>query len=157
MTFQRMLVRAAVSIMDRNLIQHLGKFSFAVLRDGSISSAGPVKGTQDDFALFGRSQSHLKRLAGFLGEVVKTKTGRAPPIVLAALNDDLGSFLVVGCSGVGRGGDVRKNTFGLAFQYAAEKTGARVKHEGFDTSVLEIQRDDLGSFLVELQGFRMGR
>ena len=40
-----------------------------------------------------------------------------------------------------------RNTFGAAFREAADKTNSRIRHDAFETSVMEIQRDDLQRFL----------
>jgi hypothetical protein len=37
--------------------------------------------------------------------------------------------------------------FGLAFQTAAEESGAGAKHDRFDTSIVEVKKDDLTSFI----------
>jgi len=47
-------------------------------------------------------------------------------------------------------GDVRKNEFGLAFLDAKERCNARTRHGSFDTSVLEINQEDLKVFLETL-------
>ena len=40
--------------------------------------------------------------------------------------------------------------FGLAFLDAKERCNARTRHSSFDTSVIEINKDDLNSFLENL-------
>lgn len=40
--------------------------------------------------------------------------------------------------------------FGLAFQEAAEESGAGAKHDMFDTSVVEVRQGDLSSFIESL-------
>ena len=40
--------------------------------------------------------------------------------------------------------------FGLAFQEAAEESGAGAKHDMFDTSVVEVRQADLTSFIEAL-------
>jgi hypothetical protein len=37
--------------------------------------------------------------------------------------------------------------FGLAFQTAAEESGAAARHDRFDTSIVEVKKDDLTSFI----------
>lgn len=41
--------------------------------------------------------------------------------------------------------------FGLAFQQAAEESGAGAKHDMFDTSVVEVRQSDLAAFVECLQ------
>lgn len=40
--------------------------------------------------------------------------------------------------------------FGLAFQQAAEESGAGAKHDMFDTSVVEVRQADLQGFIESL-------
>lgn len=42
---------------------------------------------------------------------------------------------------------IRLSRFGLAFQTAAEESGAAAKHDRFDTSIVEVKKDDLTSFI----------
>ena len=37
--------------------------------------------------------------------------------------------------------------FGLAFQSAAEESGAQARHDMFDTSIVEVNKDDLTGFV----------
>jgi len=43
------------------------------------------------------------------------------------------------------------STFGLAFQNTAQRTNARVKHDSFDASVIEVKKEDLKTFIESLQ------
>ena len=43
------------------------------------------------------------------------------------------------------------STFGLVFQDAAEKTRARMKHDSFESSIVQVRREDVGEFLEHLQ------
>lgn len=58
--------------------------------------------------------------------------------------------MVVGVTGAPEYGDVRKNKFGLAFQQAAEESGVQSTHDMFDTSVVEVSKDDLKGFVEAL-------
>ena len=44
----------------------------------------------------------------------------------------------------------RPSKFGLAFQEAAEESGAKSKHDMFDTSVVEVADGDLQGFIEML-------
>ena len=46
---------------------------------------------------------------------------------------------------------MENSKFGLAFQAAAEESGAAAKHDMFDTSIVEIGKDDLNAFIEALQ------
>ena len=43
------------------------------------------------------------------------------------------------------------STFGLVFQDAAEKTRARMKHDSFESSVVQVRREDISEFLEHIQ------
>ena len=72
------------------------------------------------------------------------------PFVLAALDASRDVFVVVGIVGAAEYGDVAKNQFGLAFQDAAELSGARMRNDLFESSVLEVRRADLMPFVEAL-------
>ena len=44
----------------------------------------------------------------------------------------------------------RLNTFSVAFQQVANTSGAKVRIDSFDSSVIEIRKDDLSPFLEKL-------
>lgn len=68
------------------------------------------------------------------------------PFVLAALDEGRDRFVVVGLVT-----DVlQRNRWGMAFQEAAAKCGARTKHDAFDSSVIEVKREDLSKFIEAL-------
>jgi cell division control protein 45 len=43
-----------------------------------------------------------------------------------------------------------RSRFGLAFQQAAQESGAGAKHDMFDTSVVEVRLEDLQGFIEAL-------
>lgn len=74
------------------------------------------------------------------------------PFVLCALNATRDLYLVVGLIGSPDFGDVQRNRFGLAFQDAIRKSGARARSEGwFDTTAVEIRKEDLTPFVERLE------
>jgi cell division control protein 45 len=53
----------------------------------------------------------------------------------------------------------RYSKFGLAFQDAASTSNAGTKHDRFDTSIVEVRKEDLSGFVEALSTFsteRMG-
>ncbi|CAO1630568.1 unnamed protein product [Parajaminaea phylloscopi] len=73
------------------------------------------------------------------------------PFVLCALDASRDIYLVVGLIGSADFGQVERNRFGLAFQDAIQKSGARSRSEGwFDTTAVEIRREDLSAFVEQL-------
>jgi cell division control protein 45 len=90
------------------------------------------------------------KLALFLVDALK-ETGRrtTKPFVICSKIKAKKTYLVVGVTGRGSRPTAGRtiNTFGLAFRNAAERVQARVKHDGFETSVLQVQEDDLRRFI----------
>ncbi|KAI8920232.1 CDC45 family [Powellomyces hirtus] len=154
MSFQRALVRTGISILEKKLTQTFRNFQLTVLTGEGLGTGVSDSGAlsdENDFVLFGRSPAHLGRLAKFLMEAFKEFKDKDLPLVIAALDESADTFLIIGYTGLTKRGAVRKNTFGPAFQEAAERTNARVKHDSFEASIMEVQKEDLGDFLDTLQ------
>ncbi|WVW86722.1 hypothetical protein I302_108776 [Kwoniella bestiolae CBS 10118] len=148
MTLHRSIIRAGSALLDKTIIRSLRTFRLAILKEGP------------DLRLFSHP-STLSRLAIWLVDATrdrwaerqaKTNNGKvkALPFVVACLNEERGSYMVVGVTGAPEFGDVRKNKFGLAFQHAAEESGSGTKHDMFDTSVVEVAQEDLQGFIESL-------
>jgi cell division control protein 45 len=75
---------------------------------------------------------------------------KTKPFVICLLKKD--TYIVVGVTGKGSRPQAGRalNTFGMAFRTAADKIQARVKHTGFETSILEVQNEDLPKFMQTL-------
>lgn len=146
-TLHRAIIRQGTAILDKAVIRPLRTFRFAAVKEGP------------DLKLFAHP-STLSRLALWLVDATRDRwaereerAGRRAtslPFVIACLNEDKGTYMVVGVTGAPEYGDVRKNKFGLAFQQAAEESGAASTHDMFDTSVVEVSQDDLKSFIEAL-------
>ncbi|KAJ7273195.1 CDC45-like protein [Mycena rebaudengoi] len=147
MSLHRAIIRQGTSIIDKQDIRTMRNHRVVILTQGP------------DLALF----SHpgvLSRLALWLvdalrdklpGTNVSTRSKRKSlPFVVACLNEAVHSYIVVGVMAAMDFGDVRKNEFGLAFLDAKERCNARTRHGSFDTSVLEINQEDLKVFLETL-------
>ena len=70
---------------------------------------------------------------------------------MATLHEPSDSYLVLGSAGVSKSGKLLKNTFGVAFQAAASASRARVRHDSFESNVVEVDGDDITAFLDALQ------
>ncbi|KIK77725.1 hypothetical protein PAXRUDRAFT_36749 [Paxillus rubicundulus Ve08.2h10] len=145
MSLHRAIIRQGTSIIDKQDIRTMRSHRVVIL------SQGP------DLALFAHP-GVLSRLALWLIDALRdklpcTKLARGKkslPFVLACLNERAGTYVVVGVMGAQNFGDVRKNEFGLAFINAKDRCNARSSHNSFNTSVLEIDQDDLKVFLEAL-------
>ncbi|KIM65142.1 hypothetical protein SCLCIDRAFT_15082 [Scleroderma citrinum Foug A] len=145
MSLHRAIIRQGTSIIDKQDIRTMRSHRVVVL------SQGP------DLPLFAHP-GVLSRLALWLIDALRdklpgTKLARGKkslPFVLACLNEKTATYIVVGFMGALDFGDVRKNEFGLAFINAKDRCNARSSHNSFNTSVLEIDQEDLKTFLEAL-------
>ena len=147
----RAILRTGSSLLVKHQIRHLRAFRMGVVKDGP------------DLPLFASSPGALVKLALWVGEAVavnererdrdrdesndptKPSTTTVTPLVLAALDEARGTYVVVGTGGSGQ-----SNRFGLAFQEVVEETDARVKIDSFDHSIVEVRKEDLAAFLEAL-------
>ncbi|THG99216.1 hypothetical protein EW026_g3104 [Hermanssonia centrifuga] len=145
MSLHRAIIRQGSSIIDKQDIRTLRGHRVVVL------SQGP------DLALFAHP-GVLSRLALWLVEALRDKLPgttaassrskrKSLPFLVACLNEQAGTYIVVGVTAALDFGEVRKNEFGLAFLDAKERCNARTRHGSFDTSVIEINKADLNIFL----------
>lgn len=145
MSLHRAIIRQGTTIIDKQDIRTMRSHRVVVL------SQGP------DLALFAHP-GVLSRLAHWLIDALRdklpgtkfTQGKKSLPFVLACLNESTSTYIVVGVMGALEFGDVRKNEFGLAFINAKDRCNARSSHNSFNTSVLEIDREDLKMFLEAL-------
>ncbi|KAI6109948.1 CDC45 family [Pisolithus sp. B1] len=145
MSLHRAIIRQGTTIIDKQDIRTMRSHRVVVL------SQGP------DLALFAHP-GVLSRLAYWLIDALRDKLPgtkfthgkKSLPFVLACLNESTSTYIVVGVMGALEFGDVRKNEFGLAFINAKDRCNARSSHNSFNTSVLEIDREDLRMFLEAL-------
>ncbi|KAI8394143.1 CDC45 family [Radiomyces spectabilis] len=137
MKIQKAIVRQATAIIDKRSASKVRAFRFIVVKDGP------------DLPLFQHPLT-LSKLALFLTDAFREHGKRNLPFVLASLDEEHDSYLVVGKTGAPAFGDIRKNPFGIAFQEASERTGARISLDSFETSVLQIHKNDLDHFVENL-------
>lgn len=148
MALHRAIVRQGSSIIDKHDIRTLRGHRVVTITQGP------------DLDLFAHP-GVLSRLAQWLVEALRDRLQgtvtvysrskrKSLPLVVACLNEKEGTYIVVGVVAALNFDDVRKNEFGLAFLDAKERCNARTRHGSFDTSVLEINKDDLKVFLETL-------
>ncbi|OQS02862.1 cell division control protein 45 [Thraustotheca clavata] len=142
MTMQKAIVSMGISILDRKLIVRIKHFRYVCLRL-----------SEDDEAVFAHP-STLSKLALFLVDVHREQgkwTGKqACPFVLLCHLKTQNVYLIVGVTCPERAGEIHRNKLGTAFKMAAAETGAKYTHDGFDTTVMEIQMDDIQGFIEQL-------
>lgn len=140
MSLQRAVVQQAVSMMEKRSLTLFKHFRYAFIRS-----------SETDEQLFTQPMA-LRKLAAFLVDVHR-ENGRwagekARPLVIMA--ERKASYLVVGTTCPQKAGTVTKNRFGACFQLAAQQIQARAKHDGFESSAMEINKEDVHDFIQAL-------
>ncbi|KAJ7632171.1 CDC45-like protein [Roridomyces roridus] len=147
MTVHRAIIEQGTSIIDKQDIRTMRNHRVVVLTQGPHLALFSHPGVLSRLALW-LVDALRDRLPG---TTVSRRTKRKSlPFVVACLNESMQSYIVVGVMAALDFGDVRKNEFGLAFLDAKERCNARTRHGSFDTSVLEINQEDLKVFLETL-------
>ena len=144
-TFQS-VVRLGTGLIEKKVIQNSGPFRYAMLDTLSDSDA----------TLFTQPLS-LAKLARFITEA-RRETGsqrwtgkRAKPLILCALNALRGTYMVVGVTCNARYLDVRRSAIGTAFKEATKEIrDCRYRKDNFDSSVIEVHKDDVLPFIHAL-------
>lgn len=128
----------------------LRSFRLVILKDGP------------DLELFNNPLT-LVRLASWVNECKSEQTDRPSPMVMAVLDQQRDAYTVVGLPAKvaekAVANDLRdrlladeeettsSNSFGILFQEMAGQAHARVKIDSFESSVVEVRKDDLTGFL----------
>ncbi|KAK9321878.1 CDC45 family [Lipomyces orientalis] len=149
---QKAVVRTGTALLEKNQVLILRTFRLAVLKDGP------------DLDLFSNPIT-LIRLASWVNECKAEQEDRQIPMVMAALDRVRDTYTVVGLPArvlknqsanaeaddddlVGdEDEETTRNSFGIAFQQVAQQTHARVRIDSFESSVVEVRKDDLTGFL----------
>ncbi|AMD18947.1 HBR046Cp [Eremothecium sinecaudum] len=142
---QKAIFSTGVAVLEKRIIKHLRIYRLCVLQDGPY------------LPLF-RNPLTLLRLGNWLIEYfAEFDDKQLLPIVLASLDSSTGTYLVAGLAPrYPRGMDalpahtVILNNFNISFQQIAQETGAKVRIDNFESSIIEITKDDLQPFLEKL-------
>eukprot|EP00761_Pharyngomonas_kirbyi_P009573 gb/GECH01009590.1/.p1 GENE.gb/GECH01009590.1/~~gb/GECH01009590.1/.p1 ORF type:complete len:649 (+),score=157.17 gb/GECH01009590.1/:1-1947(+) len=139
---RKSIVYTATSMFENKLILPSGPFRYAFLHDGAELSAFAHPLT-------------VTALAMFVVEIINyQQPGRPKPFVLGVRNEASDTYLIVGVAGQTSHHVssliYNKNKFGVAFKKAARKTASRVRHDGFDASVIEVAKADYKKFMEYL-------
>jgi len=146
MSLHRAIIREGCSIIEKQQVKTMNRHRVVILTQGPDLELLAQPGTLSRLALW-LVDAHRDRIQG---TQIGGRKRKVLPFVIACLDEKAGNFLVVGVTAALDYGDVRKNPFGLAFLEAKERCKARARHGSFDTSVLEVNKDDLNIFLQAL-------
>jgi len=133
---QQNLVKMAIWLIEKNELHNTGVLRYGQIRQKN-KFTNPVS---------------LSRLAIFTLDACRERypNRKVLPFLLCALCDVRDCFVVVGVPANKQMGAVSQNSFGTAFREAREAVDAKANHSGFETTVIEVQKDDLKRFIDEV-------
>ena len=131
---QQAIVRQGIDMLVKKVIVRTGPFRYVLINHSS------------QLELFSHPPT-LVSLSLFLIDTLRTHKKSSKPIVVAALNKNSNSYLVVGVTPVAPDDPKMANTFGRCFRNAAKKTNSTINLHFFDSSVIEIKAQDVNKFL----------
>lgn len=174
-SMQQVIFRTGMSVLERGLIKNLRLYRLCVLNDGAIPDLHVFK---NPLILCKLGNWLLETIgeAELLSYLAKkendTKSHALKPLILASLDLSSDTYLVSGIapkfpkdldisakSKISKHLDAlpkdttfttRLNTFSVAFQKVAASSDAKTRINSFDSSIIEIRKDDLSPFLEKL-------
>lgn len=173
---QQVIFKTGMSVLERKLMKNLRLYRLCVLNDGSIPDLSmfnnPLILTKlGNWLLENINELEFLNLAS---KNEKSFSNALKPLVLASLEPASDTYLVIGLAPkYPRGLDnsakakiaqeskdkphqhdstfmTRLNTFSVAFQRVAASSEAKVRINNFESSIIEIRKDDLLPFLEKL-------
>lgn len=176
-SMQQIIFKTGTSVLERGLIKNLRIYRLCVLNDGAIPDLqlfnNPlILAKLGNWLLENINEAELLNFFSKKDENLKSNVLK--PLVVASLDQVSDTYLVIGLapkyprgldnstkvrlskqtSDDKRGGEAalmtRLNTFSVAFQKVAATSGAKVRINSFDSSIIEIRKDDLSPFLEKL-------
>lgn len=173
---QQIIFRTGMSVLERKLMKNLRLYRLCVLNDGSIPDLAMFN---NPLILTKLGNWLLENINEIEFLMLATKGDKSfanalKPLVLASLDPASDTYLVIGLAPkYPRGLDnsarakiaqntkdkpyqhdftfmTRLNTFSVAFQRVAASSDAKVRINSFESSIIEIRKDDLLPFLEKL-------
>ncbi|KAJ6245778.1 cdc45-related protein [Anaeramoeba flamelloides] len=132
---QKAIVKQGTAMIERNQISSSPQFRHSFITE--------ISGKPEIF----RYPLILTRLGGFLLQIMNSVGKNPKPLILCCLQPKSERYLVVGILPGSEAGIIEKNKFGKLFHLAAEKTRAKVKHDGFESSAIEVSKVNIKTFM----------
>ncbi|KCV71900.1 hypothetical protein H696_01309 [Fonticula alba] len=168
MAYQRAIIRQITLLIEQNAITTTRFLRFAIVKDAG--STGPVAhqvpmgpGRAGAAPLDSRWSTGnsdllvvhpltLTRLALYMRDALRSSGKTNLPLLVASLCHSTDSYFVIGLDRErSSSSQVQRNVFSVILKNVAAERGIRLRHDGFDASVLEIRREDLTPFLEAIQ------
>ncbi len=152
MALQKAVFRLAVSLHDKKAVRNLDHFRWTVVHNNLASA--------EDYLL--TQPMAITRLAQLMIDVSREEKSRAQqrqgpnaralwrPKPFLVFAERRNTYLVVGVPCPDQRGEVVKHCFASLFRLAADGCKARYRHDGFDSAVLEIDKDSATRFTESL-------
>ncbi|KAF9453265.1 cell division control protein 45 [Macrolepiota fuliginosa MF-IS2] len=147
MSLHRSIIEQGTSIIDKQDIRTMRNHRVVVMTQGPKLELFSHPGV-------------LMRLALWLVDALRDRVPasqitaqnkrKGMPFVVACLDERKDAYSVVGVTAAMEFGDVKKNHFALAFVEARDRCNATIHHSSFDTSVIEVQKEHIKTFLAAL-------
>ena len=138
---QQAIVRVGNGLIDKREIKVAQQFRYCMLENNHLK----------DTQLFEYPLALIK-LAHFIMDCRKERFSKTKhqPLVISVKNVQKKTNLVVAVIGLNRDSDTTRNDFSKRFKNAAEKCNMRMKHDGFDSAMIEMRSQDWPEFIQEL-------
>ena len=135
---QKALVDTASSLINNKRVKPSSKFRYVIIENDDLLE---TKMFQYPLA--------IQKLALFLMEAYKEIRGVTEnmPVVISVKNSARDSYLVAGVLGQNSAITGTKNEFGNCFASVAEEIGANFKQNGFETWLIELEKEKHEEFL----------
>lgn len=171
---QLIVFRTGTSVLERKLVKNMRLYRLCVLNDGAIPELNVFRNPLILSKLGNWLLENINEIE-FLNYTAKngdSKVSALKPLVMASLDVSSDTYLVIGLApkyprGLDnsakaklaqqvKGGSesatfmTRLNTFSVAFQKVAATSGAKSRVNSFDSSIIEVRKEDLSPFLEKL-------
>lgn len=170
---QQIVFRTGTSVLERKLVKNMRLYRLCVLNDGAIPDLNVFNNPLILSKLGNWLLENINELEflNFTAKNGESKLSTLKPLVVASLDVASDTYLVIGLAPkYPRGLDIstkaklaqqvdgkesasfmtRLNTFSIAFQKVAATSGTKSRINSFDSSIIEIRKEDLAPFLEKL-------
>ncbi|XP_006458240.1 hypothetical protein AGABI2DRAFT_199684 [Agaricus bisporus var. bisporus H97] len=147
MSLHRSIIEQGTSIIDKQDIRTMRNHRVVVITQGPKLELFSHPGVLMRLALW--LVDALRDRVPASQNTVQSKR-RGMPFVVACLHEHKDAYIIVGVTAAMEFGDVKKNHFALAFVEARDRCNATTHHSSFDTSIIEVRREHIKTFLAAL-------
>ncbi len=149
MALQKAIFRVAVSLHDKKAVRNLDHFRWTVVHNNLASAEDYLLTQPMAISRLAQLMIDVSREEKLKQQAASNRTLWKPkPFLIFA--ERRNTYLVVGVSCPDQRGEVVKHRFASLFRLAADGCKARYRHDGFDSAVLELDKDSATRFTESL-------